>query len=270
MYRKLNEFSELYDPSSIELDNAVLLPLEGLCKTMFKLEEKMLQHWNNTQPFTILQPYIVALRKAKWLPYHRWQWWSCFWCAASHLLKEKEIDLENLLTGLNFNTPEYVSWLVTRLKQEAGSQPSVSAKLDYLSCKIINYKLLPGRAAAFIPASAKIKHVLIAALKRECKLLQLMPAANISARAHTEISKLNTGLSVPQLALFIRLMIDAKIINETNQSALLKNIAAVICTSRTASVSSESLRINYYTPNGTAKNIVKDHLLNMISLLRSY
>lgn len=83
--------------------------------------------------------------------------------------------------------------------------------------------------------------------------------------------QLVTNLSVPQLALFLRLIVDAGIIaGNNNITSLTAKVAAIVHTKKTAEVSPESLRIKYYAPEKAAISILKDYLLRMLGLLKNY
>ncbi len=200
----------------------------------------------------------------------RWVWWSQF---AAAILDTKDTgiaSLENILTSLNFNTPEYINWLWSGFKKELLLKETIADKLDYLSAAVIRYKLMAaGKHCSYMPAAMSLKWAVLAVLKAEINNIHItcLQPQNIEQPA---AAKLNTALSVPQLALFIRLMVDTKIIIQPSQLALLKQIAPVIGTAKVASISPKSLRVNYYTPENAAKNIVKDYLINMINCLRTY
>lgn len=81
---------------------------------------------------------------------------------------------------------------------------------------------------------------------------------------------MHVDLSVPQLALFIRLFIDTGIIKNDNNTALLKYFAAFVSTSKASVISAESLRVNFYSVPAAAKEIVKDRLIQMVNQLRNY
>lgn len=83
--------------------------------------------------------------------------------------------------------------------------------------------------------------------------------------------KWSTNLSVPQLALFMRLLVESGILSDvTSISRLTHSIAGLLHTKRMMPLSPESLRIKYYQPESAAIGILKDYLVKMMSLLRDY
>ena len=79
---------------------------------------------------------------------------------------------------------------------------------------------------------------------------------------------LQTPLSVAQLGLFIRLLVEGEIIKSENNSMLLRWIAASFKTKRTEVISAESLRIKYYAADQASVNIVREYLLRMMNQLK--
>ncbi|CAN5416594.1 hypothetical protein BH10BAC2_BH10BAC2_18130 [soil metagenome] len=80
-----------------------------------------------------------------------------------------------------------------------------------------------------------------------------------------------TNLSVPQLAVFVRLLVDTGIIaGRINIASLTTNIAVMLRTRKASQISAESLRIKYYTPEQPAINILKEYLLQMMEALKKY
>ena len=128
--------------------------------------------------------------------------------------------------------------------------------------------------ALFVNAPS-LKKIMVSNIKEEIDFLKAEEMSEKPRPSCPDISEQSrehvlTSLSVAQLALFVRLLIDVGIIQTKNQSSLLKKIAAVMQTSKTISISEESLRSKFYTPQGPTAIIIKEYLLNMMNKLRSY
>jgi hypothetical protein len=272
LYKKVNTYLECYRPPVA--GNAVrydLLPLNSFFKTAAKVSRVLEERFIADELFLLLQPYINALRHKNNLPYHRWLWWMQFFSVILNTGSNENLCLEELLTILNFNTPEYVNWLLASLEKETAAKATCTEKLAYLSGLLIQYKLKDAwNEGAFNPAAPSVMKSLMIMIKTAIKKITLEHEPVQSAPQMNFPGKLGTALSVPQLALFIRLLVDTKVIDQHSQSLLLKNIASVIHTARVSDISPESLRINYYTPNTAAKNIVKEYLINMVNRLKNY
>jgi hypothetical protein len=88
--------------------------------------------------------------------------------------------------------------------------------------------------------------------------------------ANTDSKVFQTPMSVPQLALFVRLLVESGTIKCQNQSLLLRAIAASFSTAKATSISSESLRIKYYATDPASVNIVKEYVIKMMNQLRRF
>ena len=160
--------------------------------------------------------------------------------------------LQDMLIKLNYNTPPFVHWLIKQLEQAIGTQHSVSQKLSYLVEQLVQYELWHCADDGYMPAEKPVQQAITNVLHKKYRLLQIAPALT-AQHPSTHVSKLNTTLSVPQLALFIRLMVDTKVINENNNLLLLRSVAAIVSTNKAASLSPDSLKVNYYTAGNAAK-----------------
>lgn len=247
-----------------------LLPLKTLPRALQQVAIRLQNNRQLAGLYEVIEPEIIQLQQTKICPYHRWIWWSRFLTALSSCTPGLDSgNLENLLVHLNFNTPSFINRLCVNLQLAIDNAGLHAEKLRLITEQLAKYSLMAASVPAYIPAEKTIKQVMLTLLRQHAFCLNHAIVAG-GQNKQSSFSRLGTTLSVPQLALFIRLFTDARIISETNQSALLKNIAANISTAKTAAISPESLRVNYYTPSAAAKNIIKDHLLNMISLLRKY
>ncbi|MGN6211496.1 hypothetical protein [Parafilimonas sp.] len=246
-----------------------LLPVKALTKALLEAEIRLEQNTQLAGLYAVIKPEITNLKSTRIWPYHRWLWWSRFLTALPGMPEADTASLENLLVCLNFNIPGFISRLCVNLQQAIDNSETQEAKIRLVTAELSKYSLMAATAHTYVPAEKPVKQIMLTLLRQHAFYLSHAPAAG-GAGKQQPACRLSTTLSVPQLALFVRLLTDARIISETNQSALLKNVAAIVSTARTASISPESLRVNYYTPGLAAKNIVKDHLINMINLLRKY
>ncbi len=268
-HKKLMNLLHWYcNGDSIYLYN--LLPLKKLVQLSGEVDNKLKNNEYIRAVYTLLQPRLQELQSTKHLPYHRWRWWSKFCTAVLNTVEINTASIEHLLTVLNFNHPDFISYFIQRSEQELESCNGAAARLDHLSRQILYYNMMDTVEDGYILSERSVKQAMFPVLQTRLRCLQALPFIPNTTAKLQAISKLNTSLSVPQLALLVRLMVDAKIINEDNCSLLLKNIAGVVYTSRAAEISPESLRVNYYAPNNAAKNIVREHLVSMMNLLRSY
>lgn len=225
---------------------------------------------NNSPEHEVLQILRSALQEAlktKPLSLNRWLWWACF-AELTEGTTHSPFFMEQSLIKLNFNIPAFVDHLSANIFKQLQCADGLQEQLKLLSKELQKYTNLITCCHGYLSAKTSVKQYMISFLKFQFRLLSVQ--ASYLPSKTIKLPKLNSALSVPQLALFIRLMVETKIINETSQLPLLKNIAAIVSTPKASVVSAESLRVNYYTPGLAAKNITKEYLSQMIRLLNSY
>lgn len=270
LFKKVNIFLDCYRPPFTENPGAYnLLPLQGFFKTAARVTSLLAERFGTDEVYKILLPHLSMVKKDNALPCHRWRWWVHFFSLVVDQMDNPGFSLHEVLTNLNFNTSAFMQLLHSSLKRQMAGEESAAEKLGYLSNTYIQYKLSqPCHELAYNPGALSVQQAMLVIIKTECKTLYAtIPVLNQPVQA---AGKVNTALSVPQLALFVRLLIDTKIISNTSPSALLKHIAGSVHTAKTAAISPESLRVNYYTPGNAARNIVKEYLVNMVNHLKTY
>ena len=97
---------------------------------------------------------------------------------------------------------------------------------------------------------------------------QLIPPRQKDNTINSKDYKLHTTLSVAQLACFIRLMTEEKLIANPNQTEVIGFFAEHFRTDKSENISAESLRSKYYTIEGGTSNAVKDILIHMMNHIR--
>lgn len=79
-----------------------------------------------------------------------------------------------------------------------------------------------------------------------------------------------TGLSVSQLAIYLRLQVDTGIIKTDNNQRTVNQACRCFKTTRSNSLSPESLYNKFYSPDPAAVSIMRTHLVNMLNQLKKY
>lgn len=217
--------------------------------------------------FTILEPSLQTVITNRESVYYNWAWWSAFVCAVIQNPPAISEDLEALLVNLNYNTLIFIQYLAEKLNKQLLQMQSAAEKIDYLALEYIRFKHCMA-ANPCVPARPSLASTMLPVIKMHIAVVNEVKPAAAAMPALT--TKTKTALSVPQLALFIRLIVDMKIIHADNHTSLLKTIAAVVSTPKVNDISAESLRNNFYTPNRAAREIMKDYLVGMLNLLKTY
>lgn len=245
-----------------------LLPVMQLIKQLSEIDG-ILQSSQQMQPlYNVLRPEIASVTASGIFQYQRWLWWSQFCMQCSLLQQMNNENLSAVLVELNFNKHCFINWLVTKLEVELLTAAMVTQKTSCLAGYMARYNTLPKTDGYFI-MQPSVQQVMMKMLKTKLYLFNCTTSSQVTAAQSSNL-KISTALSVPQLALLLRLVMDVKIISETNTLRILKNIAAIVSTPKVTTISAESLRVNYYTPDTAARSILKEYLLQMIRLLNNY
>lgn len=263
---------QVYYYPGITNNDVSLLRLDACKTSLQKAKEHILLFTATQQQYAIINRHIDMAMSGEPASPFAWVWWSYF----CHYIKSGspgcDGTLSSLLTGLNFNCPEYLHSVYTAVKDQLLTLNGKEEKIDFLTTELAKYELQRHLSpVGYHPLAKPVHKAVIGFLKSERKVLTMQNTLPVfSHQPAAETGKIETTLSVPQLALFARLLIDANIIKTGNQAALLKQVAAAFSARGTTMVSSKSLRVNYYDPATPATNILKDHLINMLNQLKKY
>ena len=186
-----------------------------------------------------------------------------------------QIILDKLLY-LNFNSAEFVSKYVQHILSHVADASSLKDQLELLawwSKTIKQTALKPGMV--LLSSSTAAQAQLIGWLQDEIHFLEkknqltlLMPTAVAGHRIKNPALK--TDFSVKQLGLFIRLMVDEKILQPLNQTELVNQIASLTTTDNQEVISAHSLRRHYYTIDEHTKDKMKARLISMMNQIKKY
>ena len=185
-----------------------------------------------------------------------------------------ETDLKSeviqLLVYRNFNSHYLLVYLTATIRLEVQSQPTLSAQMDKFNywTKLFNqFHVKPGSALKYDMSS--IKDQLVTWLEQEITYLEkkkqlTLPLASPEQGSEADNFKVQTNLSVAQLALFIRLLKELGYVENKNQTELLTFFARHLGSVRNENISPDSLRAKYYNIERTAVNSVQAILTKMI------
>jgi len=187
-----------------------------------------------------------------------------------------EYNLKECLLRLNYNKFSFIDYIMIRLRTGVDEIEPASEKMLKWYSHLKEFKQLQHLSEyGLFPDSPSLKEQIVSNIHEEIICLEKQEQLKtmvlpVAGPAQVNEERLLTSFSVPQLALFTRLLIDTEILQTKNHTATLRKIAASMRTSKTDSISAESLRIKFYNPESASKNIMKDCLLKMINQLRSY
>ena len=180
------------------------------------------------------------------------------------------VMVKRILISINFNSPELAAYLINELDNLISEEESVQGKL-----RILKYQLKEINQITIKPEYTlhneydSLKEQLINWLNEELSFYQTEQAV-VVALPTTNISdtKIHTSLSVPQLALFFRLLKEEQLITNSNQSEFLKVVSGSFTTLHKESFSYGHLHGKYYKIEQHTKRTVYDILMRLLHLSR--
>ncbi len=183
--------------------------------------------------------------------------------------------LKQRLIHINFNSISFLNYLITEIKNEISEMDSTKGQVEKLYWYLKNLNqthVKPGYI--FNPAQKGIKEfitdwIIEEIIFLEKKLLLSSPYGNNPQLLDPNF-KLITCLSVPQIACFIRLLVESGIIKNKNKKELINFSAMLFQSKRQENISAESLRTKFYNIEESARQEVKNliiQLLNQINKL---
>ena len=191
---------------------------------------------------------------------------------------QKEADIKKLLAlliYLNFNNYYFINYFIEYIKAEVSAEADFAHQVEKLAwwLKIISQSQTKTQTAYNVK-DPSVKEQLIGWLADEISFMEkknqlyLFVAPPLptetGASSHAQIT---TSLSVKQIALFCRLLVNNDTITNKSQTALLNRLAEILKTEKTDIISAQSLRTNYYNIDDATIAFMKDMLIGMINEL---
>jgi hypothetical protein len=182
------------------------------------------------------------------------------------------------LWELNFNFPRYVLhfnyWLDAKLSTIADRTERLD-KLSWYIHAIEQMKVKPG--FIFIPNLPPLSEQLFASIKTTYRYLLL----NERKVDHTVVEKINQGgrlngtkiklsISVPVLALSLKILVKAGIIVNENKAEVFRTISENFTTVKSEQISYDSLRGKYTKTPTVAYVQLRNILMRMLDILKQY
>jgi hypothetical protein len=167
---------------------------------------------------------------------------------------------------ISYSPPRFTTHFVDSIASQAKRFGTTQKSLQYLQQE---YQVVL-QAQAKNKLALRLKQDVLRAIEHQISLYTT-PALPEEKSAHSVMKPqqlLHTPLSVAQLALLLRIMVDAGAIECTNQTLLLKIIANSFTSKRAAVISPASLRVKYYDTDPASVQIVKGYVIRMMNNLQ--
>lgn len=174
---------------------------------------------------------------------------------------------------INYNSIEMFNFYINRVIVKANKHEELSEKIDffYHKLKINNQKHCKTRLS-YNSNLPSLKQQIITWLEEEINYLTKKVQLN-SQQQHPNLftqlekPKIQSGLSVAQLAYFFKLQVEVGIITNKNKREIFRHIAESHQTSKVSDISVESLGSKFYNVDSSTISVLKERIIAMLNLL---
>jgi hypothetical protein len=200
-----------------------------------------------------------------------------FVCARVKTLDPNALDdeLHSLLLSANFNEPTFFNRSTAFLVRKLSECQTQAERIEQICLQLKMIAQLPTQPGlAYDSSQPSIKEQLLDWLTQELIFEErkngVVSIASTKGHEATSEFKLLLDLSVAQFALLLKTLIDTSVVQNKNLSDVLRFFAQSVKTKRSENVSYESLRIKYYNPEESTKEMIKLILSNCLRYLSSH
>jgi hypothetical protein len=185
------------------------------------------------------------------------------------------IFIKYKLFYMNFNSVPFAIVLTTEYDKEQKTLTSLTEKIEKLSWYLKRITQVPVQNDfTYNPKHKSLKDHVIHWLIEELDFLEkLHVLSNLNDQELNNntvaVFKILTDLSVPQLAYFLRILVETEVIKNSNDKELLKFYAKHTKTKRTETISSESLRVKFYNIEDSTKEEVKSIIIKLLNFIQN-
>ncbi len=172
----------------------------------------------------------------------------------------------HLLITHNFNSSLFVYYILEHYARNAAIADDATAHWTNSYCQVNRTHTLPGMQ--LYPKQVSCKKMLRDAIAAEMSAVQNSP--NEDQPVNTGQPIFLTSLTIPQLGVFFRLLVDAGIIIADNKRLLVENLSRIFKTRYQTSPSPDKLRNKFYSFEPAAITIIRAQLVNMLSKLGNH
>ena len=202
-----------------------------------------------------------------------------------HYLKKLNLELKNVvnqdsalkeLLQLNFNSHRFFNYYIEKIKPGNEKEMTTSELIVYYTyeMKIVNQTASTTNTGLNTQLPS-IRDQLVSWIAEEVfylekKLLILNHPQELNVANKGSDYKVQTSLTVSHLALAVKLLLDADIIQNKNVTELLKNVAKNFKTKKSETISEDSLRNKSYNYEARTVNEMKDVIIGLLNQVKRY
>jgi hypothetical protein len=197
-------------------------------------------------------------------------------------LSESELGAKDLdrqvcisMIYINYNTPKFLNHCARIIKESYQAKASLSEQLEKLShyLKLINQQQeKPGFSYKHSQKSLKaqltewvIEEIIFLERKQQ---LSFSFKVDKTETLRRKDFKIHTESSVPQVAYFVRILMETGLIKNQSTIDVIRFFSSHISTSRTETISPDSFRSKFYNTEHAAKEAVKEDVLKLLDHIK--
>jgi hypothetical protein len=181
-----------------------------------------------------------------------------------------------ILVYINYNAPIFFCYITLFFENEVNQLKNIEEQLNYLFklLKETNQQFFYSQFA-FDPDQQSLKSQLSSWIQQEIQYkesslkLKLEEQHLFSKLKDVNPVKLETTQSVAELALFLRLQVEAEILIHKNQTELFQHLAFNYRTPKAKDISATSIKMKYYRPESFTISSLHKQLKKMIEILEN-
>lgn len=175
---------------------------------------------------------------------------------------------------LNYNSYKFFTLCTEHIKAQYQQEDTLCGQIEKIAWYYKNINQAQEKPGfAYKPKYKSLKDSIIEWIDEEMSFLEKRQqlTLNIAVKPSEGLPddfKLNTKLSVPQLAYLTKIFIESGVLQNRNQREVLKFLAQFIRTKKAENISAESLRSKFYNVEENTKETVKDVLIGLLNHIR--
>lgn len=184
-------------------------------------------------------------------------------------------EFSHLLLYLNYNRLRFFNYFIEALKDAGDHFDTLHDQIDFYSLQIKLINQLPVKPGLiYKPELPSLKEQIGNWICEELYYLEKKQRLIFPASLHLDkdlenTGKIHTNLSVSQLALGVKLLVDAKVITNKNSTELMSMVARSFKTDRQEVISEDSLRNKSYNFETATVEKLKDKIIGLLNMARA-
>ncbi|MGC3947969.1 MAG: hypothetical protein QM762_26250 [Chryseolinea sp.] len=179
-------------------------------------------------------------------------------------------ELRQIVYYLNYNSFRAFSYhenYIGVILSETDSRDEMIERLSFVLKKVNQARVKPG--VAYNTQAPALKDQLSGYIIEEIEHLQRLgrlgqATTSRAAETHKHF-KVHVEMSVAQIALFVRVLVESKIIKSENVTELLRFLSSILVSKRKDDISFDSLRAKYYNIEQSTKETVRSILGTLVN-----